>query len=74
MSDLIASTESYRAALASLRYEVLMDFDFGVGLGAARPRYVTAARTLEPIRSGVAWFVAEMASTVVGWWGKWGGQ
>ena len=45
MSDLNASTESYRAALAPLRYEVLMDFDFGVGLGAARPRYVTAART-----------------------------
>ena len=58
MSDLNASTESYRAALAPLRYEVLMDFDFGVGLGAARPRYVTAARILEPIRSGVAWFVA----------------
>jgi len=58
VSDLNASTESYRAALAPLRYEVLMDFDFGVGLGAARPRYVTAARTLEPIRSGVAWFVA----------------
>jgi hypothetical protein len=26
--------------------------------GLSRPRYVIAARTLEPIRSGVAWFVA----------------
>ena len=58
MSDRNASTESYRAALAPLRYEVLMNFDSRWDWGAASPRYVTAARTLEPIRSGVAWFVA----------------
>ncbi len=33
VSDLRASTEFYRAALAPLGYEVLMDFEFGVGLG-----------------------------------------
>ncbi len=33
VSDLDASAEFYRAALAPLGYEVLMDFDFGVGLG-----------------------------------------
>ena len=32
MSDLNASTEFYRAAPAPLGHEVLMDFDFGVGL------------------------------------------
>lgn len=33
VSDLHASTELYRAALAPLGYEVLMSFEFGVGLG-----------------------------------------
>ncbi len=34
--NLRASTEFYRTALAPLGYEVLMDFDFGVGLGRDR--------------------------------------
>jgi catechol 2,3-dioxygenase-like lactoylglutathione lyase family enzyme len=33
VSDLRASTAFYRAALEPLGYEVLMDFEFGVGLG-----------------------------------------
>ncbi len=35
VSNLRASTEFYRTALAPLGYVVLMDFDFGVGLGLA---------------------------------------
>jgi hypothetical protein len=37
VSDLNASTEFYRAALAPLRYEVLMDVDFGGGTGQHGP-------------------------------------
>jgi len=33
VSDLTASAEFYRAALRPLGYDVLLDFDFGVGLG-----------------------------------------
>lgn len=34
VSDLAASTAFYDRALAALGYSVLMDHDFGVGLGA----------------------------------------
>jgi hypothetical protein len=53
VSDLNASTESYRAALAPLRYEVLMNFDSGWDWG--QHRLATSPPPALLSRSVAAW-------------------